>query len=215
MYNGFPSYVDPVTGEPLVLIGDEKKYPVIDGIPRLLTERENYAAAFGEQWSRWRTTQLDSFSGTSITRDRLYRCLGYKGREMLSNDSNSSQVLEVGCGAGRFTEILLEFPGARVTSLDLSTAVEVNQVNFPQDERHRIVQADIMQAPFELEQFDIVVCLGVIQHTPNPEATIEALLSSEAGRNAGYRSLQARNQASNENNGQSASADYQAILKPT
>ncbi len=175
LHKDLPPFVDPVIGEPLDFIGDGKKYPVIDGIPRLLTKRENYAAAFGEQWLRWRTTQLDSFTGTTITRDRLYRCLGDKGREMLSSESIPSQVLEVGCGAGRFTEILLEFSGARVTSLDFSTAVEANQANFPQDRRHRIVQADIMQAPFKPEQFDLVICLGVIQHTPNPEATIEKL----------------------------------------
>jgi SAM-dependent methyltransferase len=175
LHKDLPPFVDPELGEPLDLIVAEKKYPVIDGIPRLLIERENYAAAFGEQWLRWRTTQLDSFSGTTITRDRLNRCLGDKGREMLSRDSNPTQVLEVGCGAGRFTEILLEFSSARVTSLDLSTAVEANQANFPQDGRHRIVQADIMHAPFKPEQFDLVICLGVIQHTPNPEVTIEKL----------------------------------------
>ena len=175
MHMNFPSFVDPVTGAPLDTMCDEKKYPVIDNIPRIVTDSENYAAAFGEQWLRWRTTQLDSFSATTITRDRLYRCLGHKGREILSYSNKAAQVLEVGCGAGRFTEILLQFPAARVTSLDFSTAVEANQANFPQDERHRIVQADIMQAPFEREQFDMVVCLGVIQHTPNPEATIEKL----------------------------------------
>ena len=175
LHQDFPPFFDPITGDPLDLIGCEKKYPVIHGIPRLLTDSDNYAAAFGEQWLRWRTTQLDSFSGTTITRDRLYRCLGDEGRKMLTSDSNPSQVLEVGCGAGRFTEILLEFSGARVTSLDFSNAVEANQANFPQDRNHRIVQADIMQAPFKPEQFDLVICLGVIQHTPNPEVTIEKL----------------------------------------
>ena len=36
-------------------------------------------------------------------------------------------VLEAGCGAGRFTEVLLGLPGAAVTSTDLSAAVEPNQ----------------------------------------------------------------------------------------
>lgn len=47
--------------------------------------------------------------------------------------------------------------------------------NCPQDERHRIVQADALRLPFAPGQYDVVFCLGVIQHTPRPEETIERL----------------------------------------
>jgi len=85
-----------------------------------------------------------------------------------------TDALEVGCGAGRFTEVLLS-TGAFVTSVDLSSAVEANQENFPQDQCHRILQADVLRLPFAPGQYDIVICLGVIQHTPNPEETIKNL----------------------------------------
>ena len=62
----------------------------------------------------------------------------------------------------------------RVT-VDMSTAVEANQENLPQTDRHRIVQADAVRLPFAPRQYDIVFCLGVIQHTPVPEETIEKL----------------------------------------
>jgi SAM-dependent methyltransferase len=181
----WPKYVDPVNGrdlKPIVetsgltyLESDSKKYPVINDIPRLLPESDNYANAFGEQWLKWPKTQLDSFSGTSISRNRLTRCLKPVGMELIYKAIGSVDVLEVGCGAGRFTEALLDFPTVRLTSLDFSSAVEANQLNFPQDTRHRVVQADIMQPPFEPQQFDMVVCLGVIQHTPVPESTIAKL----------------------------------------
>jgi 2-polyprenyl-3-methyl-5-hydroxy-6-metoxy-1,4-benzoquinol methylase len=85
------------------------------------------------------------------------------------------QILEAGCGAGRFTEIFLKYPGARITSTDLSSAVEANQTNFRQTDHHRIVQCDICRPPFPKAAYDIVLCLGVIQHTPDPEFTIGKL----------------------------------------
>jgi len=141
----------------------------IDEIPRFVAPT-SYADAFGAQWKRYRLTQLDSYTGLSITRDRARRCLG----EVLWNDLSDKHVLEVGCGAGRFTEILLE-RGAFVTSIDLSAAVEANQENFQQNEKHRIGQADAAKLPFAPGQYDVVFCLGVIQHTPSPEDTIRCL----------------------------------------
>jgi hypothetical protein len=88
-------------------------------------------------------------------------------------------VLECGCGAGRFTEVLLG-AGARVTSIDLSDAVEANREGFPPGEKHRIAQADILRLPFAPRSFDIVFCLGVVQHTPSPEHTIASLYAQVA-----------------------------------
>jgi len=146
-----------------------ERFPVKDGIPRFVPQ-ETYADAFGVQWKRYRLTQLDSYSGVPITLNRIRRCLG----ERLWDNLTGKHVLECGCGAGRFTEILLQ-RGALVTSLDLSDAVEANQQNFPWSPTHRIAQADILQLPFRPRQFDIVFCLGVIPFTPRPEATIVAL----------------------------------------
>ena len=139
--------------------------PVRDGIPRFADD--SYTAHFGEQWNRYRLTQLDSYTGFALSRERLERCLG-------SVEIRGKQVLECGCGAGRFTEILLE-DGALVTSIDLSSAVDANAKSFPVSDTHRIAQADILALPFARQQYDVVVCLGVIQHTPSPEDTIAAL----------------------------------------
>jgi 2-polyprenyl-3-methyl-5-hydroxy-6-metoxy-1,4-benzoquinol methylase len=145
------------------------QFPIAKGIPRFVP-LDNYSAAFGEQWKRYRKTQLDSYTGTPLSGSRLRRCLG----EELWRDLEGKHVLEAGCGAGRFTEVLLA-EGANVTSVDLSDAVTANQENFPQDDHHRIAQADILNLPFEKQKYDIVLCLGVIQHTPSPEETIGAL----------------------------------------
>ena len=165
-----PVHQRPMTDSgPALLCGNDCRYPQRDGIPRFVAS-DNYSAAFGSQWKRYRLTQLDSYTGVPISKTRLARCLG----DSLWADLKDKLVLEAGCGAGRFTEILLE-RGALVTSIDLSEAVDANQENCPQTDRHRIAQADILSLPLSTQQFDIVLCLGVIQHTPNPELTISAL----------------------------------------
>jgi SAM-dependent methyltransferase len=60
-------------------------------------------------------------------------------------------------------------------SVDLSDAVDANHLNFAIDDGHRIAQADLFKLPFAPQQFDVVLCVGVIQHTPRPEQTIRVL----------------------------------------
>src|SRR2546421_5349672 len=151
-----------------LLCPEGERFPIVAGIPRFVP-RASYADAFGVQWKRFRRTQLDSHAGISNSRERAERCLGPALAEF-----PGVHVLEAGCGAGRFTEILLDH-GASVTSVDLSEAVEANAENFPPSPRHRVAQADIRKMPFARRQFDVVFCLGVVQHTPDPEATIAAL----------------------------------------
>lgn len=148
------------------------RFPIIRGIPRFV-DSESYASAFGAQWKAFSKTQLDSFSESSISRDRLSRLMGG------TLDVNGKNVLEAGCGAGRFTEILL-MAGARVFACDLSDAVEANWENCSHYPNYFICQADISKLPLAPEKFDIVICLGVIQHTPNPEDTITALCAQVA-----------------------------------
>ena len=144
-------------------------FPITDGIPRFV-QTGSYAAGFGPQWLKYRQTQLDSFTGESLSADRARRCIGEDAWSSL----RGVHVLECGCGAGRFTEVLLA-QGATVTSIDMTEAVEADHANFPQDDRHRIAQADILKLPFAGRGFDIVFCLGVLQHTPIPEQTMAAL----------------------------------------
>src|ERR1041385_6119934 len=145
--------------------------PIINNIPRFVS-LENYADAFGRQWNKFRKTQLDSYTGTTLSRDRLAGALG-GSLDVIKGKS----VLEVGCGAGRFTEVMLK-AGARVFACDLSSAVEANYANCHDlSPDYFVCQADALKLPVAPQSFDFVVCLGVIQHTPSPEQTISALAS--------------------------------------
>jgi 2-polyprenyl-3-methyl-5-hydroxy-6-metoxy-1,4-benzoquinol methylase len=181
----FPGLLDPITREPLKYCEQNgqqflqsetgSRYKVMLGIPRIVESLSNYTDAFGLQWKKWTKTQLDSFTGTTITKSRIEKCLGKELHEMLSSSKETLNVLEFGCGAGRFTEILLQY-NVRLVSADLSSAVEANAENCPVSINHQIVQADILNSPFG-PSYDVVICLGVIQHTPNSEAAIDALYS--------------------------------------
>jgi SAM-dependent methyltransferase len=169
----FP-YSSPVSHKALSVSGDQlvnndgEFFPIINGIPRFVPQ-ENYASAFGLQWKTYAKTQLDSFSNTSITQDRLERCLG-----MPISGLKDKTVLEVGAGAGRFTELLVK-GGGLIHSIDLSVAVDVNKENIGNAPNYQIAQASVYDIPYADNLFDFVVCLGVIQHTPDPEKTIKCL----------------------------------------
>jgi SAM-dependent methyltransferase len=165
---------DPEDLGPLTLAEDGlrsacgRTYPISNGIPRFVGA-ENYCGDFGVQWNLFRETQLDSYAGVNCSETRLARCLrgnlpGLKDRK----------VLEAGSGAGRFTEILLKY-GSVVHSFDYSNAVESNALNNGHHDNLVLVQADIQRMPFARESYDCVICLGVLQHTPDPEESIRCL----------------------------------------
>lgn len=152
------------------LCGSGCEFPILKDIPRFVP-LENYASSFGLQWNEYRKTQLDSFTGVPVSRTRLERMMGGNLAAI-----KGKTVLEAGCGAGRFTEVMLD-AGARVCAVDLSTAVEANYDNCKKYENYFVCQANILEMPLKASQFDIVVCVGVIQHTPDPEQTITVLCS--------------------------------------
>jgi len=158
----------PYTLENNLLVCDDTVVPEKNGI-KYFAGINTYASLFGDQWKQYKKTQLDSYTGSPISESRLNRCMGD-----LQNNLKGKLVLEAGCGAGRFTEVLLK-QGATLVSSDLSSAVEVNIENFPLSENHLVIQADINDMPYADETFDVVICLGVIQHTPDTEKTIEDL----------------------------------------
>jgi SAM-dependent methyltransferase len=169
------SLIDPDLGTLLIQKGDSQlvndngeSHPIVNEIPRFVG-KENYANNFGAQWNEFPKTQLDSYTGIPISELRLERCM-----EGHLPKLKGKMLLEAGSGAGRFTEVLLKH-GATVHSFDFSNAVEANQFNNGHHDSLTLVQADIRRIPFPKASYDFVVCLGVIQHTPNPEESIRCL----------------------------------------
>ncbi len=143
------------------------RYPIVNGVVRFV-DREHYAGSFGFQWNAHRRTQLDSYTGIPLSRDRLFQVSGWP------EDLSGQTILEAGSGAGRFTEVLVR-TGARVLSFDLSTAVEANYLNNGHHPNLVVMQADMTAIPVRPRSMDRVLCLGVLQHTPDPAASFRHL----------------------------------------
>lgn len=144
------------------------RFEVVNQIPRFVSA-SNYADNFGYQWSKFRKTLLDSHTGHPIFERRFYEQSGWRRKELLGK-----RVLEVGCGAGPFTEIVLQ-AGAEVVSVDYSPAVDACLANHGENLRLSVVQGDIYRLPFRRETFDFIFCFGVLQHTPDVEGAFKAL----------------------------------------
>ena len=123
---------------------------------------QEYTSSFGFQWLKHAKTQLDSFVGKPISRNRLFAVTGWPAR------MKGQRILEAGSGAGRFTEVLL-ITGAEVWSFDSSEAVEANRANNGHHPNLHLFRADIFNIPRDIGLFDKVLCLGVLQHTPDPQ----------------------------------------------
>ena len=142
-------------------------FPIRGGIPRFVSN-SGYATSFSLQWNRHAQTQLDRYSGLPISRSRLFSVTEWK------DDLAGERILEAGSGAGRFTEVLLR-TGAALYSFDYSDAVEANYANNGDQANLTLFQGDIFRIPLPPASFDKVLCLGVLQHTPDPPAAFRSL----------------------------------------
>jgi SAM-dependent methyltransferase len=142
-------------------------FPVAAGVPRFVP-RENYASGFGLEWTRHARTQYDSHSGLPVSRQRFF------GSTHWPIHLDGERILEIGSGSGRFTEQAAE-TGATVVSVDYSYAVDANYASNGHLENVLIVQADVFALPLRPQTFDRLFCLGMLQHTPDPERAFMAL----------------------------------------
>jgi len=136
--------------------------------------QESYHENFGYQWNKFNKLQLDSFNGSSESRDRLI-----EQSELSNNDFKDKTILEIGAGNGRFTEILLDF-GAKVIAVDFSSAIYANYRNNLDNVKAGnllCIRGDVFDLPLEKSSFDYVICYGVIQHTGDNKKCLDVLAS--------------------------------------
>lgn len=143
-------------------------YKNVNHIPRLVAT-DNYTQNFGFEWNTFQKTQIDKHCSIDLSYKRFFA--ESKWYETLTDQN----ILEVGSGAGRFSQIVLDHTEANLYSVDYSNAVEANYKNNGPNQRLNLFQASVYELPFSEKQFDKVFCFGVLQHTPDFEKSITCL----------------------------------------
>lgn len=138
----------------------EKKYPIIDYIPRFLPEAhyslyKETSRNFGFSWRVFARIYEDP-------RDFLDWIKPVK-----PDFFKDKIVVDAGCGTGLHAVFAAQFGAREVIAFDFSPCVEVAKENtwdFPQI---HLLQADIYHLPLKACA-DYVYCIGVLQHLPDP-----------------------------------------------
>jgi ubiquinone/menaquinone biosynthesis C-methylase UbiE len=151
--------------------GDSIVFVKRNGAYRVLLTEDNYTESFGYQWNKFVRTQIDD-KQNDLSKFRLFAQTNWD-----KSDLRGENILEVGSGAGRFSEVILNHTNANLYSVDYSNAVEANFKNNSNfGERFQLFQASIYDMPFEHHQFDKVLCIGVLQHTPDFKLSVKSLI---------------------------------------
>ena len=181
---------DPISRKPLSLVDaeydqvgniisgklmnqDGKAYPIINGIPRFVSETElkKTVESFGDEWNHFNFvdfkacwlnhTVANTFGSTEVFRDKI--------------------VVDAGGGSGAQTLWMLESGARHVIMMDLSHSVDdVVQQNLKTSNftNFDVIQCSIDMPPIREQSIPgIVICHNVIQHTPSVEKTAKALYS--------------------------------------
>ena len=187
----------------LTCVECQEWFPIIDGIPRLLPRslRQEMLETYHSQWMRRYSPRQDNGVGDqrrSTRGDLMIRTIAsfsfqwnafsavlphwesnfrdYLGALADPRDFEGKSVLDVGCGFGRHLMISAGY-GAEAIGIDLSEAVVAAYRNTRQWPGVHVVQADLYNLPIR-KVVDLIYCIGVIQHLPEPKAGFLALAES-------------------------------------
>ncbi len=126
---------------------------------------------FAEQWHRFPNPHGAGYSGsTEYLADLLHPLIRL-------DELKDAYVAEIGAGTGRIVKMLLESGARKALALEPSDSIGVlrRNVEIYQD-RVEIVHATGDQLP--ARDFDLVLCIGVMQHVSQPLPVLQAALAS-------------------------------------
>ncbi len=146
----------------------QELFPRVREIVRFVPT-DAYVGSFSFEWTRHAQTQLDDMSHHES--EQTFRAkMG-----LTPADVEGRLILDVGCGMGRFADVVSRW-GGRVVGIDLSHAVDAAQANIGDRQNVVIFQADCFHLPFTEQSFDLIYSIGVLHHTPDCAKAFRALV---------------------------------------
>jgi ubiquinone/menaquinone biosynthesis C-methylase UbiE len=162
--------INPVFDGEIIVSGTLKSslasFPIINSIPRFV-KNDGYCDNFSFQWKHWKRLQFqDNNIGSAMEKHtkKMFKSL----TKLSSKKIKDKIVLDIGCGAGRFSDVALHL-GAKVIALDFSFSIDIAKDNFLNNRKKILfIQADAYNMPFRNNSVDYAFSIGVLHHTPNP-----------------------------------------------
>ncbi len=158
------------------------RFPITDGIPQLFWPHDTVGDP-GDVTERvkafYEVTPFPNYDDCDSVRSLIEKSRrGLYARALDGAIPYNSSVLEVGCGTGQLSNFL-GISCRRVVGADLCLNSLRLAENFRQEQnldRVRFVQTNLFRLPFQPEQFDVILCNGVLHHTSDPRLGFEGLL---------------------------------------
>jgi carbamoyltransferase len=170
-----------VEADHVVCTKSGQTFPITDGIPQLFWPHDRFTSssdvteivkAFYEE------TPFPNYDDHDSVRSLIEKSRqGLYARVLDESIPYNSDVLEVGCGTGQLTNFL-GISCRRVIGTDMC----LNSLRLAEWFRRehglrrvRFVQMNLFKPCFQPEQFDVVLCNGVLHHTADPRGGYEAI----------------------------------------
>jgi carbamoyltransferase len=170
-----------VEQEHLVCTKSGQTFPINDGIPQLFWPHDSIASssdvteivkAFYEE------TPFPNYDDHDSVRSLIEKSRrGQYARVLDDSIPYNSTILEVGCGTGQLTNFL----GISCRQV-IGTDMCLNSLRLAEKFRRehglnrvRFVQMNLFKPCFKPEQFDVVLCNGVLHHTADPRGGFQII----------------------------------------
>lgn len=125
-----------------------------------------YVDNFSFEWKKHNRTQVIDIEDAIKT--------FFEKTELSVDEIKGKRVLDAGCGAGRFTQVVAMMGAKEVVGVDLSESVIAAQENTKQFKNVRIVRGDLTDL-HDVGMFDVIFSIGVLHHTPNTKQAFDSL----------------------------------------
>jgi SAM-dependent methyltransferase len=130
---------------------------------------------FSDKWRRFKTYGLEPAHEDFLLGWYMKKFGVPDLAALISFYAGRGSVLEVGPGSGFNTRFIANHCRGEVFALDVSEAAFTTFENTRDLPNCTVVQADLMDAPFADGSFDLIVADGVLHHTPDTRAAVQAL----------------------------------------